>query len=590
MPQPFADQFRSIPMSSNLGESLDRARGFARDQGHRAITLEHLLLAFTEDPDAAAVLQASGVDIVRLGTDVSGYLGRLLEDMRAQTGMEPQVDPELMRVLHAAVQAAQQSRRRQIDGAIVLAAVVGDGKSPAAGLLKAHGLTFEEAIRALQKANAKANAQARSRQFATPGPAQPPQGDQSQSEQANPQETVEPARPAASLEPLNVRVPQETGQSVDEILAAARARIQQRTAAMTGKSAEPPTAPSVAEVSESAPPPDGEPADDPSGPTPAKPEEAGLRDRVEPAPTPASAGPPAPPVASPRTGPAWTPTAAGAHDQRPARSPLPTQQRQQHPFPQRPLQPGEGPPRPPLPHRGVPAGLAPQPGLPTRRARAPWPDADEHVPHPRSPAANGALADAPAPVTRFPAQRTGGQGGPGPLVGSIPRRMRVGVASTAQVRISRDRIDGLILLLMKGRGTQHRPEAVLTRALSVRLRAPDGGFWIEAASPETQWAEAAHGSPQDEHMTWRWTVTPQRRGRGRLVLVVAARTLGRDGLGSDVAPPDRTIEVTVTGGRLWVFARWGGFLAVLVAAAALGRFGGEFWALSVAILKKIAGV
>ena len=45
--------------------------------------LEHLLLALTEDPDAAAVLQASNVDLLRLGTDVSGYLGRLLEDMRA---------------------------------------------------------------------------------------------------------------------------------------------------------------------------------------------------------------------------------------------------------------------------------------------------------------------------------------------------------------------------------------------------------------------------------------------------------------------------------------------------------------------------
>ena len=169
MPQPFADQFKSIPMSSTLGESLERAHGFARDQGHRAVTLEHLLLAFTEDTDASSVLQASNVDLVRLGTDVSGYLGRLLEDMRAENGAEPLTDPELLRVLHAAVQAAQQSRRRQIDGAIVLAAVVGDGKSPAAGLLKAHGLTFEEAIRALQKANAKANAQARSKQFANAG-------------------------------------------------------------------------------------------------------------------------------------------------------------------------------------------------------------------------------------------------------------------------------------------------------------------------------------------------------------------------------------------------------------------------------------
>src|SRR5256884_5974831 len=156
MPQSFADQLRSIPMSPNLGQSLERAHRCARDQSHRLVTLEHLLLALTEDAEAALILQSANVDLARLGTDVSGYLGRLMEDMRAEPGIEPRPDAELLRVLQAAASAAQQSRRKQIDGAIVLAAIVGDGKSPAAGLLKAHGMTFEEAIRALQRANTKA--------------------------------------------------------------------------------------------------------------------------------------------------------------------------------------------------------------------------------------------------------------------------------------------------------------------------------------------------------------------------------------------------------------------------------------------------
>src|SRR5581483_7094547 len=48
MPQSFADQLRSIPMSPNLGQSLERAHRSARDQQHRLVTLEHLLLALTE--------------------------------------------------------------------------------------------------------------------------------------------------------------------------------------------------------------------------------------------------------------------------------------------------------------------------------------------------------------------------------------------------------------------------------------------------------------------------------------------------------------------------------------------------------------
>ena len=93
MPQSIADQLQSIPMSPSLGQSIGRAHESAREQSHRTTTLEHLLLALTEDPDAAGVLRACNVDIDRLGTDVSGYLGRLLEDMRAPPGTEPVPDP-----------------------------------------------------------------------------------------------------------------------------------------------------------------------------------------------------------------------------------------------------------------------------------------------------------------------------------------------------------------------------------------------------------------------------------------------------------------------------------------------------------------
>ena len=117
MPQPFADELRSIQFSPTLSESLERARVFAREQQHRAVLLEHLLLALTEDADAAAVMQVCNVDPVRLGTDASGYLGRLLEDMRAPPGFEPLPDAELLRVLQAAGQActtiAQAPDRRR---------------------------------------------------------------------------------------------------------------------------------------------------------------------------------------------------------------------------------------------------------------------------------------------------------------------------------------------------------------------------------------------------------------------------------------------------------------------------------------------
>jgi hypothetical protein len=169
-------------------------------------------------------------------------------------------------------------------------------------------------------------------------------------------------------------------------------------------------------------------------------------------------------------------------------------------------------------------------------------------------------------------------------VETIPRQMRVGAPASAQVRIGRDKVDGLVQLLLAGRA-QHRPEAALAHALTVRLTAPDGGFLIAPAAPETQWVDTAGADRhQDEPIGWRWTVTPQRRGRRRLQLHVAARTIGRDGIPVEAAPPDRVIEVAVRGKPVRGLVRWIAFLALLGAAAALGRYGQELWEVGPATL------
>src|SRR5262245_4782257 len=229
MPQGFAEEFKSFPISPELGESLERAHRFAREQSHRLVTLEHLLLALTEDGDATAMLASTSIDLPRLSADVSGYLGGLLEDMRGEAQAELRSDGDLMRVLKAATTAAQQSRRRHIDGAIVLAAIVGDGKSAAAGLLKALGMTFEGAIRALQVSSQQARAKAVS----------PPAGaawrvglagkSGALSAEQRPAPGAELAAPQASSE-ISLAT------SAEEFLAAARARIQQRAAARAGES------------------------------------------------------------------------------------------------------------------------------------------------------------------------------------------------------------------------------------------------------------------------------------------------------------------------------------------------------------------
>ena len=167
---------------------------------------------------------------------------------------------------------------------------------------------------------------------------------------------------------------------------------------------------------------------------------------------------------------------------------------------------------------------------------------------------------------------TGRQVDLGQLVENVPRSMRVGVPEIVEVRIARSDLQNLAVG-MEGRGAPVRHDLVVTRAMSVKLRAPDGGFWIETASPETQWIESRPGLMTDDFAVWRWTVLPERRGRTRLQLVAAARTVGADGLAAETALPDQMIEVRVAVNYGRLLGRVGGWVIAAVIGGALAKFG-----------------
>ena len=76
--------------SRNLERSLHRALAFANERQHEYATLEHLLLALTEDDDAVAVMQACNVELDRLREELDSYLafefGVNADDADAYTG------------------------------------------------------------------------------------------------------------------------------------------------------------------------------------------------------------------------------------------------------------------------------------------------------------------------------------------------------------------------------------------------------------------------------------------------------------------------------------------------------------------------
>jgi len=118
-----------------------------------------------------------------------------------------------------------------------------------------------------------------------------------------------------------------------------------------------------------------------------------------------------------------------------------------------------------------------------------------------------------------------------------------------------------------------RLEAYPTRTLAVRLRAPNGGFAIEASAAETQWFDRSGSNLGDGFATWRWTITPHGSGRNRLLLTVSARLIGQDGLVAEAAPSDRAIDVRIAPNYRRLARRWTGWLVALIAGAMLAHFG-----------------
>ncbi|MGE3066249.1 MAG: Clp protease N-terminal domain-containing protein [Hyphomicrobiaceae bacterium] len=547
MPQPLADQIGPIEKSPALERSLERALLFARAQSHRSVMLEHLLLALTEDPDAATVLVASAVDPAQLNAEVSAYLSRLPDEMRLGPGAEPGLDGDLARILQAAASAARQSRRRQIDGAIVLAAIVGDGKSPAAGLLKTLGLTFEHAIRALQAA-AKAR----------PAPSAPrqPQRMPDRAPEDVPEEIAAPREPqpapsSAAAPPLSTMA--------DEALASVRARIERR-AAEAAPTAHRPVHPVTH--------PMAHPAAEAFRPAPQEPDEPEYEDEPpvheEPMHAPVRTREPQPPQPRPLPG-------GRVRTPSPPLNPAPL------PFPVRPISPGEGPQRPPLPGARAEPGVAehpiPWPEAASRRAMVrqahPAPSAEDIAGAPYPPVVDEVVpyAESPSP---HPAPRRSMRSALGRLLEGVPRTLHVATPATIEVRIPRDWIEAAA----GGADARGAPAPFIVRAMSVRLRSADGRLWIEAGSPETQWVENSQGLSQDDHASWRWLVTPQQRGTARVLVTLSARSVGPDGLAAEIAFPDQIADIRVLPNVRETLMRAGGWGAAVLAGIVLGRIGG----------------
>jgi hypothetical protein len=164
--------------------------------------------------------------------------------------------------------------------------------------------------------------------------------------------------------------------------------------------------------------------------------------------------------------------------------------------------------------------------------------------------------------------------------------MRVGKTVRAEVRIAKASVKALTDGI-DGGGQVWQHTVAVTKAMSVRVRAPDGGFFIESASPETQWIESTLGYASDDFASWRFLITPQYRGWSDLQIIVSARSIGADGVAAETALPDQIIEVKVRANVARALLRLFSWTVAAVIGGALATFGETGMTVATALLKKL---
>jgi ATP-dependent Clp protease ATP-binding subunit ClpA len=125
-------------LNKELEFTLNMAFKEARERRHEFMTVEHLLLALTENPTAANVLRACGVDLDTLSKQLAEFIEENTPLLPKNDSRDTQPTLGFQRVLQRAVFHVQSSGNKEVTGANVLVAIFGEQESHAVYLLSQH--------------------------------------------------------------------------------------------------------------------------------------------------------------------------------------------------------------------------------------------------------------------------------------------------------------------------------------------------------------------------------------------------------------------------------------------------------------------
>jgi ATP-dependent Clp protease ATP-binding subunit ClpA len=133
--------------SSTLEQAIHAALALANERRHEFATLEHLLLALIEEPEAARVMRACGVELGQLRTSLIEFVDEDLANLVTDVdGSEAVPTAAFQRVIQRAAIHVQSSGRTEVTGANVLVAIFAERESDAAYFLQDQDMTRYDAV------------------------------------------------------------------------------------------------------------------------------------------------------------------------------------------------------------------------------------------------------------------------------------------------------------------------------------------------------------------------------------------------------------------------------------------------------------
>lgn len=133
-------------LSRTLEKTLRRALAYANARQHEYATLEHLLMALSEDQDAVAVMKACAVDIEKLRSSLNDFVDNELSGLVVEGVVDAKPTAGFQRVIQRAAIHVQSSGRNEVTGANVLVALFSERESHAVHFLQEQNMSRLDAV------------------------------------------------------------------------------------------------------------------------------------------------------------------------------------------------------------------------------------------------------------------------------------------------------------------------------------------------------------------------------------------------------------------------------------------------------------